>query len=351
MRTLGMLVVVLCVFVWSPRQTFAQEQRTGASAVLSELAEGGRVRVLVPPDTVVEGNVATASARSLVLSVNDPGTAGGAVVDRTAAVESIEALWTRGRRTWLGAGIGAGVGGVLGGLTGAIAHDLCESDCGDAAGTIIVVGIVGAGGGALLGALIGSAFSKWDRQFEQAADGRGWQHPPQGRAPVGLPTAEPGPPPTPVSGPFAGRTGWLNAHAGGSVSTGAESTQVGLLLGASIMADFGALRIGPEVLFGGIGGSQGVITYGGVVHVPLRHASLEPYLVAGAGGQGWNSTGPDYEQLDASLFALNGGVGLRLPAGSRTAVGVELRAHHSVQNYGAEVPWLFTLAATFGYGL
>ena len=88
MRALGLLVVVLCVCVSSPRVTLAQDQGMGASAVLSELGEGSRVRVLVPPDTVVEGNVANASARSLVLRLDDPGTAGRPVVDQAAAVES-----------------------------------------------------------------------------------------------------------------------------------------------------------------------------------------------------------------------------------------------------------------------
>jgi hypothetical protein len=349
MRTLGLLVVVVCVCVWSPRVTLAQEQRMGASSVLSELDEGGRVRVLVPPDTVVEGNVATASARSLMLSVNDPGTAGGAVVDRAAAVESIEALWTRSRRTWLGAAIGAGTGAVFGGLAGAVAVGLSESSSDDDAGAIILIGVLGAGAGAVVGGLVGSAFSHWNLRFKQEADGQGWSY---GDPPAQRPDpAVPGPAVAGDANPLRNRTGWLIVEGGGSVSTGAGSTQAGALLGAAIVADFGGVRVGPEVLFGGIGSSQGVITYGGVVQVPVGRGRVEPYVIVGAGAQSWNSTGPDYDQLDASLFALNGGLGLRLPVGSRTAAGAELRAHHSVQSYGSPVPWLFTLAATIGLGL
>jgi len=321
------------------------QEPVAAPAALYELSDGDRVRVLVPPDEAVEGDVARVDSGRLVLRLDQIAEGAGASTEQAASFESIEALWTRSRRTWLGAGIGGGVGAVLGGLTGAVAAGLCEGECDDETVTIVAVGLLGAAAGALVGGLVGSAVSRWNLQFEQEADGRGWAYAPgpeQVESGARLPSEV---------DPLRGRTGWLVAQAGGSLSSWSEFQQAGVLVGGAVVADFGVLRVGPEVLLGGIGGSQGVVTYGGVVHVPVAHGSMEPYLIAGAGGQAWNSTGPDYNQLDASLFALNGGFGLRFPVGSRTAAGAELRAHHSVQNYGGPVPWLFTLAATFGFGL
>ncbi len=348
-RTPGLLVAVVCACTWSPGAILAQERDTVGSSVLTELDEGDRLRVLVPPDTALEGTVVNVGAGSLVLRVKEAGPAGGVSVDQAAAIGSIEALWTRKRRTWLGAAIGAGAGAVLGSLAGAVAVGLSESSSDDDAGAVVLAGVLGAGAGAVVGGLVGSAFSNWNLRFRQQADGRGWSIG-GGRKPGPDAAAADAAPPS-DSDPLANRSGWLIVYGGGSLSTGAGSTQAGALLGGAIVADFGGIRVGPEVLLAGIGSSQGVVTYGGVVHVPVGHARFETYLVAGAGAQSWNSTGPSYDELDASLFALNGGVGLRLPVGSRTAAGMELRAHHSVQSYGGPVPWLFTLAATFGLGL
>lgn len=349
MRTLGLLVAVVCVSAWSPRVTLAQERDTVPSSVLRQLGEGDRLRVLVPPDTAVEGTAVNVGSGSLVLRVTYPGPGGKAAVEQDATIESIEALWTRKRQTWLGAAIGAGAGAVLGSLVGLVAVGLSESDSGDEAGAVVLVGVLGAGAGAVVGGLVGSAFSNWNLRFRQDADGRGWSY--GNRLEDSPDTTAKGAPAPPDSDPLANRTGWLIVEGGGSVSTGAGSTQAGALVGGAIVADFGGIRVGPEVLLAGLGSSQGVVTYGGVVQVPAGHARFEPYLIAGAGAQSWNSTGPSYDELDASLFALNGGLGLRFPVGSRTAAGVELRVHHSVQSYGSPVPWLFTMAATIGLGL
>ncbi|MCL7969797.1 MAG: hypothetical protein M8867_09270 [marine benthic group bacterium] len=340
-----MLAILLC----SAAMASAQETRPAPGA-FPDLRNDEPVRVLAPPSSVREGSVAGVDTGSSVLRVRfDSESVNAADIEQFVSFSSVEALWTQSRRTWLGAGIGGGAGAILGVLAAAVGEGLCEYDCDSGAGTYFAAGLLGAGAGALLGGLVGSAFSRWDLQLEQQADGRGWQPGAEVYRRPDAPDADEGA--AKESSSLRGRTGWLVGQGGASLSSRSESTQVGLLLGGAIVADFGALRIGPELLLGGIGASQGVVVYGGVVQVPLGRGRFEPYIVAGAGGQSWNSTGPDFDQVDASLFALNGGVGLRLPAGSRSAVGVELRVHHSVQNYDGSTPWLFTLAATFGLGL
>ncbi len=340
----GLWAVVVWTVVAATPGAVAQEPDS-APAALYELSEGDRVRVLVPPVEALEGDVARVDSGTLVLRIDQITEGKGMSNERSASFESIEELWTRSRRTWLGAGIGGGVGAVLGGLTGAVAAGLCEYACDGETASFVAVGLLGAAAGALVGGPVGSAVSSWSLQFKQEADGEGWAYAP-GPGKVEPEAKSAGDP-----DPLRGRTGWLVAQAGGSLSSWSDSQQAGLLVGGVVVADFGVLRIGPEVLLGGIGGSQSVISYGGVVHLPVAHGSMEPYLIAGAGGQSWNSTGPDYNQVDASLLALNGGFGLRFPVGSHSAAGAELRAHHSVQNYDGPEPWLFTLAATFGFGL
>lgn len=342
----SVLALLLCLAATSS----AQEVRQPPRAFL-DLRNDEPVRVLAPPAAVREGKVAEVDAESSVLRVRfDSQSENADDIEQVVSFGSVEALWTQSRRTWLGAGIGGGTGAILGVLAAGVGEGLCEYECGDTGtGTYIAAGLLGAGAGALLGGLIGSAFSRWDLQVEQEADGHGWRPGAEVYRRPGPPDARAGT--ASESSPLRGRTGWLVGQGGASLSSRSGSTQVGLLLGGAIVADFGALRIGPEVLVGGIGASQGVVVYGGVVQVPLGRGRFEPYIMAGAGGQSWKSAGPDFDQVDASLFALNGGVGFRFPAASRSAVGAELRAHHSVQNYDGSEPWLFTLAATIGLGL
>ena len=136
-------------------------------SLLLELDTGEWVRVLAPPDPKVEGRVAGVYARSLVLDLEAPGRPGEGATRWSTDLGSIDAVWTRGRQTWLGAAIGAGGGLVIGGLAIGVASGLCEYECDTSAGDYVLGGLLFGGAGALVGALVGSAFPRWSLQYER----------------------------------------------------------------------------------------------------------------------------------------------------------------------------------------
>jgi len=344
------LRLAVCASLLLTSRSSAQEVSPILPA-LEEIDTGARLRVWAPPEEPREGTYLGVREGRLLLLDDAPRTEDGELRPAAAALSSIEAVWTPTRRTGTGALVG-GLAGTAGGiLFGLFVSEVSEGDL--ASGTSAIVGgLLGAVAGAGLGALVGSAFSGWKLRYEASGDGRGWEAPLPGAPAAGR--AEP-PPAGPE--PWGRRTGWLVGQVGGSAWTGAETTAgdasggAGALLGAAILAEFGAWRIGPEAQLAGIGADQSVVTYGGVVHLRLGGGRLQPYAIGGAGGQSWDSGGASPGQVDASLFALNGGLGARFPVGRSTAFGAELRAHHSVQRYDGPTPWLFTLAATVGLGL
>ncbi len=143
------------------------QQPVDPAPLLLELGTGDRIRVLVPPDSLVEGRVASVYVQTLVLDL--PSASGDMASQWTTEMESIDAVWTRGRQTWLGAAIGGGVGAILGGRVGSVAAGLCEYECGDNSDfeNALVGGLLGAAAGGLLGALIGTAFPRWSLKFER----------------------------------------------------------------------------------------------------------------------------------------------------------------------------------------
>jgi len=145
------------------------QQPVDPGPLLLEMDTGDRIRVLAPPDTMVEGRVASVYVQSLVLDLDAPAAAGEGASQWTTDLGSIDAVWTRGRQTWLGAAIGGGVGAILGGLVGSVAAGLCEYECGDSSDfeNALVGGLLGGAAGGLLGALIGTAFPRWSLKFER----------------------------------------------------------------------------------------------------------------------------------------------------------------------------------------
>ena len=143
------------------------QQSSDLTSLLVELNTGDRVRILAPPDPMVEGRVASVYAQSLVLDLeaSGPGIAGGS--EWATQIESIDAVWTRGRQTWLGAAIGAGGGLLIGGLAIGAASGLCEYECDTGAGDYVLGGVLFGAAGALVGALVGSAFPRWSLKFER----------------------------------------------------------------------------------------------------------------------------------------------------------------------------------------
>ena len=323
---------------------------------LTELHEGQRVRVLAPPAERREGEVRAVDPASSVLSVGfAPGEVGNDPAVREVDFSSIQSAWTHRSSVWSGFGWGAAGGALLGGLFGAAASSICDENC--TAEYVAVYGLLGAAAGAIVGTVVGAAISGWKHVFEAEADGRGWRPVAEGRPVPPDAATEPAPPEYRGADRLRAHSGWLTGRAGGWLSTWegypdapSSVTQGGALLGASIMADFDWLRVGPEAMYGFLG-DQDVLTYGALFEIPILRRGGETYLLAGAGGQEWNSDEPSETTLTYGAFAINGGAGMRFPLGGRTALGGEFRVHYAAFEDDFTSPWLFTLALTFGYGL
>jgi hypothetical protein len=150
----------------APADLPGQESADPAS-ILLDLDTGDRIRVLAPPDTTVEGRVASIYVRSLVLDLDSQAGAGSGGSQWTTDFGAIDALWTRGRQTWLGAAIGGGVGLIFFGLAASVGSGLCEYDCDTSAGDYVIGGLLFGGAGAALGALVGTAFPRWSLKYER----------------------------------------------------------------------------------------------------------------------------------------------------------------------------------------
>jgi len=321
---------------------------------LAELGAGQRVRVLAPPAERREGDVSAVDPSASVLRVEFAAGSEELVgVVEEASFSSIQSVWTNRRYVWPGVGWGAASGALLGGLSGAALSGICDDDC--TAQYVAIYGLLGAGAGAIVGAIVGSAMSGWKHVYEAEPDGRGWQP-----VPAAVPSAGGAPAQAEkqrAADRLRGRSGWLTARTGGWLSTwegytgsSGSVTHGGILVGASLVADFEWLRVGPEALYGFLG-DQNVFSYGGLFEIPVLRRGGETYLLAGAGGQQWIQTEPSLETLDYGAFAINGGAGMRFPIGTRTALGGEFRVHYAAFEDDLDTPWLFTLALTFGYGL
>ena len=325
------------------------------SAPLVALEAGQRVRVLAPPAERREGDVSAVDPSASVLRVEFAAESEEMVgVVQEASFSSIQSVWTNRRYVWPGIGWGAAGGTLLGGLFGAAIGSLEDVDTGAA---VAVYGLLGAGAGAIVGAIVGSAMSGWKHVYEAEPDGRGWR-PVSSADPVGHEvSSQPESEKQRAADRLRGRSGWLTARTGGWLSTWEGSsvssgsvTHGGILVGASLVADFDWLRVGPEALYGFLG-DQNVFGYGGLFEIPVLRRGGETYLLVGAGGQQWIQREPNPGTLDYGAFAINGGAGLRFPTGARTALGGEFRVHYAAFDDDLDTPWLFTLALTLGYGL
>jgi hypothetical protein len=163
------LVALLALIALAMPSTLPGQQPADPASLLLELDTGDRIRVLAPPDTMVEGRVASVYVQSLVLDLDVPAASGGVAAEWTTEIGSIDAIWTRGRQTWLGAAIGGGIGAILGGLTGSVASGLCEYECGDSSDfeNAVIGGLIMGAAGGLLGALVGTAFPRWSLRYER----------------------------------------------------------------------------------------------------------------------------------------------------------------------------------------
>jgi hypothetical protein len=164
---LSRLLIALVVTGLSLPSGLAAQESGAPAALLLEMDTGDRIRVLAPPDTMVEGRVASVYVRSIVLNLDGAAPAGEGAYTWSSDFESIDAVWTQGRQTWLGAAIGAGAGLVIGGLAMWVGSGLCEYECDSSAGDYVLGSVLFGGAGALVGALVGSAFPRWSLQYER----------------------------------------------------------------------------------------------------------------------------------------------------------------------------------------
>lgn len=134
------LLARLAVLALTLPSALPGQQPAEPASLLLELGTGDRIRVLAPPDSMLEGRVESVYVRSLVLDLDVPASSGDIGLQWTTEMEAIDAVWTRGRQTWLGAAIGAGAGLVIGGLTIGVASGLCEYECGDSSAGDYVLG-------------------------------------------------------------------------------------------------------------------------------------------------------------------------------------------------------------------
>jgi hypothetical protein len=144
------------------QQPAAPESLTAARArAVAQLYPRDRVRLAIGGAGVVEGRFLGVSGDSLHF------TDGGG--PRSVPLAAVDGLWTRGRRTVLGAVVGGTVGGLSTGylfyVLGTVFCGIGGSDGCRPWAMAFLGGTGGALGGALLGGAIGTAFTKWARRY------------------------------------------------------------------------------------------------------------------------------------------------------------------------------------------
>jgi hypothetical protein len=161
----GAVLAALLLALSSPsaaQQPAAPESLAAARArAVAQLYPRDRVRLAISGAGVVEGRFLGVSGDSLHFT--------GSGGPRSVPLAAVDGLWTRGRRTVLGAVVG---GTVLGVADGFLFYAIGMMFCGIGGSEnchpwtlALVGGAGGAVGGALLGSAIGTAFTRWARRF------------------------------------------------------------------------------------------------------------------------------------------------------------------------------------------
>jgi hypothetical protein len=228
---------------------------------------------------------------------------------------SVDSLWTRGRATKKGAVVGGIAGSVLGGAGFAFLSGFCDYDCSSAAEAAIGGIVLGGLSGALFGGVLGAAIGKWTLRFPTD----GWQQVPL----RGYHPAEPTLGATAVA-PITDRgIGTASASPGLAYIANTGPAVGG---SASLLADLGALSLGPEVGYYGAGNGQSVWNAGGAFRVLLPRAALQPYGVMDISYYSWNTS----TTSNGFGIGLGGGLLFRRPE-RRWFFGAEARFHSNVQ--------------------
>jgi hypothetical protein len=144
------------------QQPAAPESLTAARArAVAQLYPRDRVRLAIGGAGVVEGRFLAVSGDSLHFTDS-----GG---PRSVPLAAVDGLWTRGRRTVLGAVVG---GTVLAVADGYLFYAIGMAFCGIGGSEnchpwtfAIIGGAGGAVGGALLGSVVGTLFPRWAQRF------------------------------------------------------------------------------------------------------------------------------------------------------------------------------------------
>jgi len=155
------LLAALASPVTAQQSVPAESLAAARARAVATLPLQERVRLSLAGSGFVQGRFLGTSADSLHFA--------DSLGPRAIPLAAVDGLWTRGRRTVLGAAVG---GAVVGAANGYLFYVIGAMFCGIGGSescrpwALAAVGAVGgAVGGALLGGAIGSAFTRWSRRF------------------------------------------------------------------------------------------------------------------------------------------------------------------------------------------
>jgi len=301
--------------------------------LLARLEPGASVRLATDGGRVVEGRVVSLDAAAVVLD-RPP---------RSVPIETVHAIWVRGRSTGTGAAIGGVMVGVVTGALGALVSvAFCENGdgCGGAGAAGGAIGLAFGGAvGSLTGGVIGATVPRWHRLYPHDA-------PRHARAaPKSVPiTSEPAAE-RPVSGARVGSASLglgfargrdLRAASGGfgghlRLSTESRGFAPSLEIGRF---DLGAGDVraanGRRVTY-----DESVLHFGAALTRTLGHGKVRPYGLAALGHYSWR--GFDSGALDPYRFDSHS-VATRHFFGGSLGGGVRVRSVGPL-SFGLEGRW------------
>ena len=141
------------------------------------------------------------------------------------------------------------------------------------------------------------------------------------------------------------QTGELRVGAGAMTGLGADGSPVKPITTASFAFVKGTFSFGPEVFYAF--GEDRIFGIGVVARLRILSGPLQPYLVAGLGGDYWEFR----NYTSAGLFTGSLGAGIHLARSNTLGLTLETRVHKKLQNYSGGGNWDFvSLAAGIRLG-
>lgn len=135
------------------------------------------------------------------------------------------------------------------------------------------------------------------------------------------------------------QTGELRVGAGAMTGLGADGSPVKPVTVASFSFVKGSFSFGPEVFYAF--GAERIFGIGVVARLRVLPGRLQPYLVAGLGGDYWKLE----NYVTAGLFTGSLGAGIYLTRSNTLGITLEARVHRNLQNYSGGGNWDFVSIA------